>query len=86
MTLKYIPETKIEKVDKLSKRLDWKVGVENNNNNQTLIKNYWIYNLVEIVIKEPEIEIVERIKKAKDKDKEIVRVVEKIKKAEVKVL
>ena len=36
--LKYILETKIEKVDKLSKRSDWKVEVEKNNENQTLIK------------------------------------------------
>jgi len=28
----------MEKADRLSRRLDWKVGVENNNNNQTLIK------------------------------------------------
>ena len=47
------------KVNCLSKRLDQKVGIENNNKNQ---------------------------KKVKEKDKEIVRVVEKMKKAEVKVL
>jgi len=27
------------KADKLSRKLDWKVGVENDNNNQVLIKN-----------------------------------------------
>ena len=26
------------KVDRVSRRPDWKVGIENNNNNQTLIK------------------------------------------------
>ena len=31
--LKYVPETKIEKADRLSKRLNWKVGVEKNNKN-----------------------------------------------------
>ena len=61
-TLKYIPGTKIGKVDRLSKRLDWKVGTKNNNSNQALIK------------------------KAKSKDKEVVKVVKKIKKARVKVL
>jgi len=25
--LKHVPETKMEKVDRLSKRLDWKVGI-----------------------------------------------------------
>ena len=28
----------MEKVDRLSKRLDWKIGIEKNNKNQTLIK------------------------------------------------
>jgi len=35
-TLKYILGTKMEKTDKLSRRLDWKVGVEKEN--QKLIK------------------------------------------------
>jgi len=74
------------KVDGLSKRLDWKVGTENDNNNQTLIKDCWIRNLVKVVIEGPEEEIVEKIKKARGKDEEVVRVVEEMKKAGVKVL
>jgi len=35
--LKYISDTKIEKVKKLNKRLDWKIRVENDNKNQKLI-------------------------------------------------
>jgi len=31
-TLKYISETKMGKADRLSRTLDWKVGVENNKN------------------------------------------------------
>ena len=76
----------MEKVDRLSRRLDWKVGIENNNNNQILIKEQWICSLVEVVIEGLEVDIVEKIKKARSKDKEVIRVVEKIKKAEVKVL
>jgi len=38
-TLKHVPETKIRKVDRLSRRLNWKVGIENDNYNQTLIKD-----------------------------------------------
>jgi len=41
---------------------------------------------LEVVIKGPEINILKKIKKAKRKDKEIVRVVEEMKKAEVKNL
>ena len=38
--LKYVPDTKMEKADRLSWQLDWKVGVENDNNNQVFIKNF----------------------------------------------
>jgi len=70
-------------VDGLDRRPDWKVGVKKNNENQTLIKKQWICNLVEVVIKKLEIE---KIKIAREKDEEVARVVEKIKKAVVKVL
>ena len=65
----------MEKANKLSRRLNWKVGVEKNNNNQTLIKEQWIYSLTEAVIEESKIDIIEKIKIAKEKNKEIVRVV-----------
>ena len=58
-TLKYIPGTKIEKVDGLSRRLDWKVSIEKDNENQTSIKEQWICRLAEIVIEESKIEILE---------------------------
>ena len=85
-TLKHVPSIKIGKVDGLSKRPDWKVRTENDNKNQTLIKNCWIHNLVKVVIKGSKEEIVEKIKKARNKDKKVVRVVEKMKKTGVKVL
>ena len=81
-----MPETKIGKADRLSRWLDWKVGVEKNNNNQVFIKDCWLYSLHEVVIEGPEVDIVERIKKAKSKNKEVVRIVKEMKKAEVKVL
>jgi len=36
--IKHIPGAKMEKIDGLSRRLDWKVGVKNDNKNQTLIR------------------------------------------------
>jgi len=78
--------TKIEKTNGLSRRLDWKLDTENNNKNQILIKEQWIYNLAKVVIKELKVDIIEKIKIAREKDKEVVKVVEEIKKAEVKVL
>ena len=45
-----------------------------------------MYNLYEVVIERPEVDIVEKIKKARGKDEEVVRVVEKMKKAGIKVV
>ena len=39
-----------------------------------------------MVIEELEFNIIEKIKKARGKDKEVIKVVEEIKKAEVKIL
>ena len=43
------------KPDRPSRRLDWKIGVEKNNENQVFIKNYWIHSLAEVVIEGPEV-------------------------------
>ena len=55
-------ETKIEKADELSKRLDWKVGVEKDNENQTLIKEQQICSLAEVIIEESEVDILKKDK------------------------
>ena len=76
----------MEKENGLSRRLDWKVGVENDNDNQVFIKDNWIHSLEEVVIEGLEVDIVEKIKKARSKDEEIIKVVEEMKKAKVKIL
>ena len=77
----------MRKTDRLSKRLDQKIGIENNNKNKKkLIMKEQIYSLVEVVVKGLEVDILENIKKTKEKDEEIVRVVEKIKRADIKML
>jgi len=85
-TLKYVPETKIGKTDGLSRQSDWKIGVENDNDNQVFIKNNCICSLEEVVIERSEVDIVEKIKKVRNKDKDVVRVVEEMKKTRVKEL
>ena len=81
-----MPETRIGKADGLSRRLDWKVGVDRDNENQVFIKDNWIHKLQEVVIEEPEVDIIEKIKKARSKDKDVVRVMEEMKKVGVKEL
>ena len=85
-TLKHVPGMRMGKADRLSRRPDWKVEVEKNNNNQVFIKDNWIYSLQKVVIEGPEVEMLEKIKKARSKDEDVVRVVEKMKKAKVKKL
>ena len=85
-TLKYVPGTKIGKADGLSRQSDWKVGIDKDNENQVFIKNNWIHSLQKVVIEGPEVEIIEKIKKARDKDEEVVRIVEEMKKAGVKAI
>ena len=85
-TLKHVLGVKIRKADGLSKRPDWKVEVENDNENQVVVKNSWLHSIQEVVIEELEVNIVKKIKKARSKDKEVVKVVEQMKKTKVKML
>ena len=84
--LKHVAGSKMGKADGLSRRVDWKIGVDRDNDNQVLIKDNWICNIYEVVVEEPEVELVEKIKRARSKDKDVVRVVEEIKKVGVREL
>ena len=53
---------------------------------QKLIKEEWIRGIIEVVVEGPETVLVEKIRRAWEKDKKVVRVVEEIKKTEVKAL
>jgi len=54
------------KADRLSRRVDWKVGAERDNENQVFIKDNWIYNIQEEVVEGSEVELLEKIKKSKE--------------------
>jgi len=82
-TLKHVPGKSIGKVDGLSRRPDWQEGVEKDNENQKLVKPEWIRR-VEMIIEEENLK--ERIKRAQEGDKKVVKAVEELKKAEVKTL
>ena len=84
--LKHVAGSKMEKADGLSRRADWKVGVENDNDNQIIIKDSWLRRLEEVIIEEPEVNILEKIKKARSRDEDVVRIVEEMKKTKVKEL
>ena len=75
------------RVDSLSRRIDWAEEVEKNNENQVMLKKEWLeVRAIEQLIEKPKEEIVKRIKEARDKDEEVIKVVEEMKKAGVKTL
>jgi len=86
--LKHVPGSKMEKADSLSRRPDWEVGVERDNEDEILVKPEWLevrrMERVEIIVEG--VDLLEKVKKLKVKDNEVVKVVEEIKQAEVKML
>ena len=81
--LKHVLEKSIKKADRLSKRLDWQERVENNNEDQILIKPGWIKK-TETLVEEDNLR--EKIRKVQKKNKKMVRAVEELKKTEMKIL
>jgi len=81
--LKHVPEKSMKKTDGLSKRLDWQEGMDRDNEDRILIKPEWVRG-VETMIEEENLR--ERIKKAQEEDEKVVKTVEELKKAGVKVL
>ena len=70
----------------LSRWPDWQEGVRKENKDKTLVKKKWLEaRAVEEVVIEG-VDILDRIRKSKAVDDEIVKVVEEIKKVNVKVL
>ena len=74
------------KADGLNRRSDWKIGVENDNKNQILIKDNWIRSIQEVVIEGPEVNIMKKIKRARSRDKDVIRIVEEMKRTKVQEL
>jgi len=86
--LKHVLESKMGKVDSLSRRLDWEVGVEKDNEDQKLVKLEWLevrkIETVEIIV--DRVDLLEEVRKSKVRDDEVVKAVEEMKKAGVKIL
>ena len=81
-TLKHVPGKSMGKADRLSRRPDWQEGVEKDNKNQKLVKPEWIRE-VETIEEE---NLKKRIKKVQERDERVVKVVEELKKAGIKML
>ena len=75
------------RANSLSRRVDWAKKVKRDNENQVMLKEEWLeVKAIEQLVEGLEKEIVKRIKEARDKDEEVIKAVEEIKKAVVKTL
>jgi len=87
-TLKHVLGSKIGKVDSLSRRPDWEVGVEKDNEDKTLVKPEWLEvrktEKVEVIVEG--VDLLEKVKQSKIKDDKVIKTVEEMKQAEVKIL
>jgi len=87
-TLKHVLGSRIEKANSLSRRLDWKVEVERDNENKTLVKPEWLVvrrtEKVEIIVEE--VDLLEKVRQSKVKDDKIIKAIEEMKWAGVKIL
>ena len=77
----------MERVDNLSRYLDWQVGVERDNEDRVLVKKEQLeikaIQVAEVVIKR--IDLLEKIRKSEAKDDKIIKAVKEIKQAGVKI-
>jgi len=87
-TLKYVPGSKMGKADSLSRRLDWKIGIERDNEDKMLVKPEWLKmrrtETVEIIVER--VDLLKKVKQSKVKDDEVVKAVKEMKRAGVKML
>ena len=85
--LKHVAGKSMGRADSLSRKVDWAERVERDNENQVMLKEKWLeVRAMEQLIEGLEEEIVKRIKEARDKDEKVIKVVEEMKKGEVKML
>ena len=85
--LKHVAGKSMGRADSLSRRVDWVEGIERDNENQVMLKKEWLeVRAMEQLVEGPEEEIVKKIKEVRDKDEEVIKVVEEMKKAGVKTL
>ena len=86
--LKHVPESKMGKANSLSRRPDWEVGVERDNENEVLVKLEWLKvrraEMVEVIIEG--VDLLEKVRESKVRDDEVIKAMEEMKQAGVKVL
>jgi len=69
------------KADGLNRRPDWEVGIEKDNEEQLLVKKEWLeakrIQVTEIIIEG--VDLLDKVRKSKARDDEVVKAVEEMK-------
>jgi len=74
------------KADRLSRRSNWEKGVKGDNKERMLLKPEWIRSIWAREVIVEGVDILEKIRKLKARDNKVVKAVEEMKKAGVKML
>ena len=86
--LKHMPRSSMKRADSLSKCSDQHIGIERDNKDKVLVKKEWleirVIQVIKVVIEE--IDLLEKIRKSEAKDNKVVKAVEEMKQAGVKIL
>jgi len=86
--LKHISGSKMGKADGLSRRPDWEVGVEKDNEEQILVKKEWIearrVRVAEVIIEG--VDLLGKVRKYEARDDKVIKAVEEMKRVGVKML
>ena len=76
------------KADGLSRRLDWEVRVKKDNEEQVLVKKEWLeakrVRVIEVIIEG--VDLLDKVRKYKARDDEVMKAVEEMKWTRVKIL
>ena len=85
--LKHVAGKSMGRADSLSRRVDWAEEIEKDNENQVMLKEKQLeVRAIEQLVEGPEEKIIKKIKEARDKNKQVIKAVEEMKKAGVKML
>ena len=84
--LKHVPGSRMGKADGLSRRPDWRKGVEKDNEDKTLVKAEWLRKAgIEEVLIEG-VDLLKKVRESKAKDDKVIKAVEEMKRAGVRML
>ena len=74
------------KADGLSRRLDWRKGIEKDNEDRTMVKAEWLRKAGTEEVLIEGVDLLKKVRESKTKDDEVIKAVEEMKQVGVKML